>query len=452
MDWQLTQSLATSITFSDNVNLDPDSTKEEAVSPRITYGVNGTGKGGRSIFTTNSTVSARADSKQDNASIDPSIRALGRAELVEDRLFLDATFSSIQELINIGSASSANPNANQNSQSSVTSFSLSPTYQQRIGRYGDAQVTYRHTEIFTTDDIDEGRGDAIQFQASAGQGINYVKPALTVAWYNFDERAKQGRAEDDIRQFSAQLANTIPVSRNHAFLVTLGYDDVDTSSSNRNLSGVFWSVGMTGRAGKRIQYTFQVGQRYDSVGIVGNASYDISPNLRLQVSASQDVGTALQRAGTQVQRLTVDTVSGSLLGPNGLPPGFLRSDLNDGISTNQNFDLGLVGSYGKNTITLGASTSRREYDNGTEYTRTTRVSWIRAFSSRVSASFGGFYRNVDEIARAETHTVGGSAGLNYQIGRRTSLFVNLSHTERFSDNANSEFTENAATVGGRITF
>ena len=56
MDWQLNQSISAGLTFSDNVNLDPDNQKEEGVTPTSTYTIVGTGQSGRDLVATDARI------------------------------------------------------------------------------------------------------------------------------------------------------------------------------------------------------------------------------------------------------------------------------------------------------------------------------------------------------------------------------------------------------------
>jgi len=186
--------------------------------------------------------------------------------------------------------------------------------------------------------------------------------------------------------------------------------------------------------------------------MTGTASYQLSSNLVLRLNAAQDVGTSLQRAGTQVQRLSVTSQQGVLTNSNGLPAGFLRGDLSDGVSTNQTVGFGLVGTYGRNTISLGGTAERREFDTGTQNLRNVRLSVSRQLGRMTTATIGGFYRYVDDVRGADTHAFGSRATINYQIGSQASVFATVTRTDRVSEDRRDEFSENAVTLGGRITF
>jgi uncharacterized protein (PEP-CTERM system associated) len=451
VDWQLNRSISSQVNFSDNVDLDPDAQAKSSITPSTSFALNGTGRGGRVLFSTNSSLRVLGDTNDNRVSVNQAIRAFGRAELWTDRLFLDGNFSSTRELIDTSSSTSANNNGskNNNNTNSVTTFILGPVLQHHFGKWADGQASYRHTEVFGTGTTDDARADSAQVVVTAGRGIPIWRPAVTVGWFNFDESSAAG---DDIRQFSLQLANTIRINRNFGFLATIGYDDVDTPTSTRDLSGLFWSIGATGRLGPRTQFRFEIGRRYNTLGLVGTASYLLSSRLTLNLNASQDVGTGLQRAGTQVQRLTVSNSQGVLTGTNGLPPGFIRSDLNTGISTSQNIGLGLVGTYGRNSVNLGISATRRDFNVGSENLRSARASITRQVSLPISLTLGGFYRYVDDQTGVDTHAFGASLNLNYRLGSQTTLFVGVSRTDRFAKDIREEFSENSATIGGRISF
>ena len=451
IDWQLNQTATAQITFSDNVDLDPDAQAESAITPSASYSISGTGRGGRVLFSTSSRLRLSADSNDEELDVDQAIRLFGRAELWRDRFFLDGSVSSTQELISVSGRTTANNN-NNSDQDTVTSISISPIYQERFGQWADSQLSYRHTEIFTSGNSSEdARADALQLTVSGGQRLKVFQPSFTAGWFRFDEDENGGNS-DDIEQFSVQFSSTYQFTRKYGAIATVGYDNVTTPGSTRELGGFFWSAGVTMTPGPRTQLSLQVGRRYDSFGIVGSGSYQITPRLRLSLSATQDVGTGLQRAGTQVQRISVANQQGGLSGPNGLPPGFLRSDLDNGISINQIISFGVTGTYGRNTVNFGGTNERRDFDQGTENLRQLRLTVSRDFSRRVTGSVNMFYRYVDERTGADTHAVGGRATVNYRLGSRTTVFAGVSRTDRFSADATEEFTENTVFFGGSLRF
>ena len=81
IDWQLNQSASAQITATDNVGLDADSdpNKEATVIPSLSYSISGTGQGGRFLFATNSSVSARYRSDQGRVRLNPAIQSLARS-------------------------------------------------------------------------------------------------------------------------------------------------------------------------------------------------------------------------------------------------------------------------------------------------------------------------------------------------------------------------------------
>jgi uncharacterized protein (PEP-CTERM system associated) len=219
------------------------------------------------------------------------------------------------------------------------------------------------------------------------------------------------------------------------------------------LSGFYWNLGVLATPSPRTQFDIRVGQRYDDFAVTGSLSHLITPNLVLRASATQDVGTALIRSSGGFQRLSITQLQGGLAGSNGLPSGFLRNNnLDDGLSTQQGFSVGLVGTYGRSTITVGSQYNNRSFDDGDDSTWTNRLAWSRQLSRVLSVDVSLAYRFVDERNQAETHTVGGRAGVSYQFSATGSVFADISRTDRFSSDPNREYTENAATVGGRLTF
>lgn len=454
IDWQINQSISADISFSDNVDLDPDNSKEEGITPGATYTLAGTGQGGRTLFAADARIRFRGETNKFDSDIDQRIFALGRGELISDRLFLDGLFSSTQELRDANSAVSANPNAGRNSTNSVTTLAISPVYQEKLGTWADSQLSYEHREVWADGNTDDASMDSVQFGIVADRRFTLWQPRFSTGWTDYREHlARPTNSKDDVEIIFAEVDNQYRISRNYALLGLVGYNEVDAPSSNRDLSGFYWNVGLLATPNPRTQFNIRVGQRFDEFGINGALTYLLTPNLTLRADARHDVGTAVVRSGGQFQRLTITQLQGGLASNNGLPTGFVRNNqLDDGLSTQQSVGIGLVGSYGRNAITFGSRFTNRSFDTGDDIVWVNRLGWTRQLSRVLSVDFSLAYRFVDDRNRAETHTVGGRAGVNYRLGQNSSLFAFYSRTDRTSPAAQQEYTENALTFGGRLTF
>lgn len=454
MDWQLNQSVSAAVTFSDNVDLDPDNQKEAGLTPTATYTIAGTGQSGRALFATDSRITFRGQTDQWDADIDQRITALGRLEIVRDRLFLDGLVTSFQDLVNANSSVSANPNSGRNSTNSVSTFAISPVYQEKLGTWADTQLAYQHSEILASGNNDDASLDSLRFAAVSGARFSVWKPTFATGWVDYRERlAQPTNSKDDVETVFIELDNQFQITRNYALLALVGYNEVDAPTSTRDLSGFYWSLGILATPNQRTSINFRFGQRYDEFGVDGVLSYLVTPSLTFRMSAAHSVGTSLVRSGAGFQRLTIATLQGGLGGATGLPSGFLRNNnLDDGLSTQQSVGLGLVGTYGRSIITVGSNFNNRTFDNGDDVTWTSRAAWTRQLSRLMTFNLSVAYRFVDQRNSATTHTVGGSAGVDYQLGQQSSIFASVSHTDRFSAAPTQEYSENAATIGGRLNF
>lgn len=454
MDWQLNQSISAGLTFSDNVNLDPDNQKEEGVTPTATYTIVGTGQSGRALVATDARISLRGATNQFDADINQRINVLGRVELLSDRLFIDGLVDSKQVLIDSNSRVSTNPNSGRNSSQSVTTLAISPVYQEKLGNWADTQLGYEHREVWAGGNVDDASFDAVNFIAASGSRFSRWKPTVATGWADYRETvARPTNSKDDVEALYIELDNQFQISKNYALLGLVGYNEVDAPTSSRDLSGFYWNVGVLATPNPRTQLTLRIGQRFDEIGVTGNLSYMISPNLVFRANAVHDVGTSLVRSASGFQRLSVTTLQGGLTGGNGLPIGFVNNGaLDDGLSTQQSFGAGLVGTYGRSTFTVGSNFNNKTFDNGSDRTWVNRIGWSRQLNRLLTFDFSLAYRFVDSRVQADTQAVGGTVRLDYQLGANFSIFGILSHSDRFSDSPQLEYSENAATIGGRYTF
>lgn len=453
VEWDWQRSAGAQVTFSDNADLDPDGQEEEAAIFRTDIGTNLRGTGRRLTLAADTSLGLLRQTNRDSFDVDHRLRSLGSFELVPDRLGVDGSLFSTRELASSTARETGNTaGSDLDSRVTVTSASISPYWQQRYGRWAQSLVRYRHTEVIAGGDSNNSRNDGIELQLAAGDELQPWRPAVSAEWQNNNEEANAGLTENDLTRYSIAFTNQLGLSRRYALTASVGYDEVDAPSQNRDLSGISWSVGAIGRPGPRTSFEFSVGQRYNDLAINGSADYAVTPRLSLRLSASHSLASGLQQVVTDRNLITVDPDTGELITPSGTPAGFVGGDLDNELALRQDVQLSLVGDYGRNRILLGSLASRRDLDMGEEQTAQLRATFTRQLSPRMFASVGGFYRFTDAELNANQHTTNARLDLSYRLGPHTSVFGGYSYTQRQSADARLEYAEHAVTFGGRVNF
>ncbi len=126
LDWRLEPSVGASATLTDNVNQSPDN-KESALILEVSPGFTLQSEGSRRVEATMSyylSGVARFGGDDDN-DINHNLNATGKAELMEDFLFVDANARVSQDLISLV-GSPADAAINDSNRATTASYSISP--------------------------------------------------------------------------------------------------------------------------------------------------------------------------------------------------------------------------------------------------------------------------------------------------------------------------------------
>lgn len=452
VDWETGHFISSQLSLTAGDGADSSSRDDDTgLSLRTTLGTNIRGTGRRLTLATDGSLSLINRTSGSAADLDQNIRALSTFELLKDRVFIDGNFTSTRELVSADSAvSGSEAGTDFDNRVSVTSASVSPYWQQRYGSWAQTLARYRHTEVIS--DANDSRNDSLELQLVAGSKFRPWRPALLADWSNFDESSNDGNPENDLTRYSIAFTNQLALSRRYSLTASVGYDEVEQDSQNRDLSGISWSVGAIGQPGPRSSFEISVGQRFGDPAINGSASYALTSNLTLRLNASHSLSSGLQNLVSDSNLVTVDPVTGELLTPEGLPAGFGNTGLDNQLSLRQSVSATLVGDYGRNRIVLSTFGEQRDFDTGDEDIVRLRGVFTRRLSPKLSATASSFYFYTKPDVNATTHTVNARFDLNYRLGQRTSVFGGYSYTNRRSADDALEYSEHVASVGARISF
>ncbi len=142
LEWQFTPTVGTTATYTDNVNLSATN-QQDALILSVTPGFTLNSKGSRRVQAAVNYGLTGVARYSDNNSTDliHNLAATGKAELIEDFLFMDGSARVSQELISL-SGSPADSSYSSANRATVGSYSVSPYIQKRFGTFAQAQVRY----------------------------------------------------------------------------------------------------------------------------------------------------------------------------------------------------------------------------------------------------------------------------------------------------------------------
>jgi len=257
-DWTLTRQLSLEGGYSDNLDLAAED-PEGGFYAELTPGLVLNARGGRLDLDLAYALQYLDYFATDSASGDVNHRLRGeaRAELWRERLFLDATVSARQELIDpFGPSSGDAINPSGNRQTSYT-YLVAPTLRHAFGRQADLNLRLDHNGLFYSDTGEDSLGYGGSFELLSGPAFG----ALFWALAGRQERIDYLDASKSARYGSAQGTLGYRFDRRLRLSASLGYDDNDYSALD-DTSGAFWQGELLWTPDSRTALRLGAGERY----------------------------------------------------------------------------------------------------------------------------------------------------------------------------------------------
>jgi len=489
LDWQFEPSLGGTATYTDNAN-QSNANPEDALIFTVRPGFSLRSEGSRRIQASlNYGLTGVARYGEDQSTdLNHNLGALGKAELIENFLFVDGTASVSQELISL-TGSPADANTNDSNRATVGTYSISPYIRKRLGTFANAQARYTSSgAIFENDVASNSNVNAFSAGLTNGTGFNNLSWGLN---YSLRKANNSDTADTTFESVSASAGYAL--TRKFRVFGTVGQDWNDYLSTS-GTDGSSWSVGGGWSPTRRTSVDASFGERY-----FGN-TYSLSANHRTRISRwtasysenvsdiSQQLLEASSRVfwvcdgtlreppdGTQPQEACstawVGPISAGQLATDYISLGLSISDL---VAANLP-GFGLAGGvYVIKSFTAGVSWDIRRLGFGLSARDTKRIyQELGGAQDRVQALTGSVnYRvsprtnaysslsltrtNVDALltggAAREDDLLSLNLGLSHRFAEKLNGALTLRHTQRDSNDANSDYDENSLTASVNKRF
>lgn len=423
LDWKFAPSVSAAATATDNANqsaTDPQSSLILSVTP----GFNLTSKGSRRINASlgyNLTGIVRVGGNDQSNDINHNLNATGKAELIDDFLFIDGNTNVSQQLISLlGSPSDASTNSAN--RSTVGTYSLSPYIQKRLGTFAVAKARLTHAgAIFQNDVAANSMSDALTASLNSGTRFNDVSWSLDYSLRKANNSATSTVSSNTTTFETASATLGYALTRKFRVFGTVGRDNNDFANAAAS-NGNFYTAGLGWSPTQRTSLEASAGKRF-----LGN-TYALSllhrtHNSNWNVRYSEDVNDISQQflsdngrsflvcpAGASVI-ITSDLTRTGCAGP--YPSGFL-------IQNKRVLRLS-----DEALIAIGAATSSLAQGVFIIKNLTGGVSWTKG---RLGTGLSVFdtRRNFVLVGNLEDHTRGISGNVNYRLSPRTSVSSALS--------------------------
>lgn len=478
LDWRIQPTLEASAIYTDNANHSEDD-PESSLILRATPGFTLQSEGSRRVQATlqyGLTGVTRFDAR-DNTDLLHKLNGVGKAELVEDFLFIDGSARISQELISL-QGSLVEAEISDNNRATVGTYSVSPYIQKRIGTFANAEARYSASGAIFENDV------------AANSSVNTYSAALTsgtrftdLSWglnYSYRDATNRNFADSTFERASATLGYAL--TRKFRIFGTVGDEWNDYLTATEN-DGSFYSAGFGWAPSRRTSLEVAAGERY-----FGN-TWNVSARHRTRVSNwhvtyledLSDISQFLFTSGTLYDYLCPGP-DGSLVFISDWPfsfppaPGCIAFggtpgvvfDLRNGVFVSTMLRAGVSWGIGKLNYSLEAFDSLREYEVSKSEDRTqgvtagvtyrmapktsvngsvslTRYQTSNVISSRVFGASPGTQDRDDDIYSL-------SLGVSHEFDPDVSGTLTFQHQQRDSNLASGDFTENRLTGTVNMRF
>lgn len=473
LDWRFEPALDASATFTDNAG-NTASNKDEAMILRVAPG-----------FTLRSEKSPRVEAGMhyglsgvkrfgDEQSDDlfHTLNASGKAELVEDFLFVEGNARVSQELIDL-LGSQADAATNSSNRATVGTYSLSPYVKKRLGTFANASARYTASgAIFENNVASTQRVNS--FAAGLASGTRFADFTWAL---DYSIRDARNRDDIDTRFERAGLTLGYALTRKFRVFGTVGEEWNDyPAPPGTDIDGPFYSAGIGWSPSRRTSIEASAGER--SYG----KSYGLTARHRTRTTnwnlsyddGISDMAQFLQTSGTVYSYQCVGpegTLSLVENWPYPFPPATsgctavggtpgLLFDLRSGVFIAKTLRGSVGWTLRKLTHTLSYSDSRRDYVASGIEDRTRVLGLTTTYRmSRQTTANAGLTLTRTQVSPTPLSPVARdddlfslSLGVSHRFAEDLSGALTFRHTQRDSNVATADYDENSLTASVSLRF
>lgn len=482
-DWQFTPSLGASVTLTDNIS-QSSSDPQDGMIISVSPGFSLNSKGSRRVqASVNYNLSSVARFSDDNTTdLLHNLGAIGKAELIEDFLFVDGTASVSQSQISLfGSPADAATNASNRANTAV--YSIAPYVQKRFGTFATAQARYALGGATFGGNATTSDSVTNAFSASLVSGTRFND----LSWaLDYSLRKAENDTAADTTFERATLTLGYALTRKFRVFGSVGQDENDFLSST-NSGGSSYSVGIGWAPTQRTSLEASAGERYFG------STFSLSARHRTRASSwtvryYEDVSDIPQQLLENSRNFFWECTQlpgvyfpltlypqkpvASCLGPFSPFQLLNRGVPEQALLATGNISVLAGGVYIIKSLTAGVTWDWKRFGWGLSASDSTRLYQFAAGAEDRTQALSGTvnYRltprttanaGLSLTKNSGTGTlVGGSGrndglvslnlGMNHEFARDLSGALNFRHQQRDSDAANSDYEENS--LGASVTM
>ena len=451
-DWETTTGARASVTYTDNVDLDPDGQEDDALIFRAGPTFSIQGQSARLQGALDVALLGRQETLSDDdegVELDANVSGTGTLEAVPDLFFVDASASVARLLVDADTPSSGT-GANDTNRSTFQTYRLSPYVVNRLGSFARSTVRYTGTQTFSGSDA---AADSLTHEANVTLEDG---PTFGPLGWSLSGQASEEFRDDasDISQREVAASVSYAVSSQLELTGRVGFETFEETGENdviiRDQEDPFWSVGFRYLPSPDTTISASIGERFGGETFSLDAQHAITPRTNVFARYNETVSTQQRRLG---ENLPQQGDQLDQFDPN--PSAF---DLDNTVTTTERFEVGANTELEGNRIGwTGFYTIQRQgidtAGGADSEVIGTSLNVSRPLGPDWNLSTRGLFQQRDDSLDDETtEDIQVGASLSYSGFRSISVSLNYDFTTRLADEAANEFTENAITLQGSINF
>ncbi len=472
VEWKFSPNVSAEATYTDNYLQAHDNT-QDALILSVTPGFTLQSQGSRRVQAALNYGLTGVARFADNNSTDVNhhLAANGKAELVNDFLFVDGSASISQELISL-TGSPADATTNSANRATVGTYSLSPYVRKRFGTFARAEARYTLSgALFQNNAANDITSNLFNASLTSGTQFNDLSWGLH---YSFRDATVQGGQDAQFEHYDASLGYAL--TRHFRVFGTAGYDNNDYGTTTGNkISGRSWTAGLGWSPTRRTSLEVSVGESYFG----RNYGFNFSHRTHSSVwTASYDEGTSdISQLLLNTQPITAWICDGGLFFGNGLLPptgqtnctelgtapiGSVPLGLANGFFISKTLRGGASWSRGKSSLGLNVFDTRRQYQQlvGLPEDETRGISTTYGYRLQPHTSLSASLGYTNNQVPAALNTTGArddnlytaSLGMSHQFDPKLTGALTLRHQQRDSNDNLNDFQENSITASASLHF
>jgi hypothetical protein len=453
-DMNITAGVTPELVYTDNLCLTPDDEQSDfygIIRPNV--GINGGGGGSRVDYSLSTSVNVNSLSNSDLESkcnrsnttdreqYSPNLSANGDVIVIKNWLFIDANATISQNSVSPFIAGGADPEDRTGNTNTTARYSVNPYISRRFKDFSTLYLGYTYDDQWNSKDIiGQSTQQTVLFSLDSVPGSSKFFWGLQADYDNINYAETAGRESIDSELSSARISSGMQINRIWQINGYVGNEFNDFVSISDTIDGSFWDVGFRWTPNSRTSVEIGTGDRF-----FGNTPrVAISHRYRRSLFTA-DYGKTLQYS-RNIRTLDNSGLPG--VGEPGQPTTIATSPILD-----ERFTLGYSYSHRRSSLGIAASHSdqTRTQDGGNSTFKTVSLNLGHSMAKKLSLSCTlswdetePFGENSESIFQSEVWRANLSA--QRPLNSNTNLTVRYRYTDRQSDFARDEYTENRITV------